>query len=100
MLRTAWLGPEGSESREDESGKGSLHVWFRSHRCDKVEEKWWKNVGSPWDISLLRIGWLGPVGSSSREDGRGKGSLHVWFRSLRFDVTRVRGGRRMEVLLG
>jgi hypothetical protein len=29
LLRATWHGPEGSESREDGWGKGSLLVWFR-----------------------------------------------------------------------
>lgn len=30
VLRAAWLGPEGSKSREDKWEMGSLLVWFRS----------------------------------------------------------------------
>ena len=37
LLRAAWLGPEGSEIRVDERGKGSLSVGFGS--LMEVEER-------------------------------------------------------------
>ena len=30
LLRAAWFGPEGSDSNENGSGKGSFQEWFRS----------------------------------------------------------------------
>ena len=37
---------------------------------------------SLWDIRLLRATWFSPEGPESRGDGRRKGSLPVWFRSI------------------
>lgn len=35
LLRAGWLGPEGSASREDGWGKGSLPVMFRNLRSNE-----------------------------------------------------------------
>ena len=40
---------------------------------------------SPWDRWLLGAAWLGQENSERQEDGLGKESLPVWFRSLRSD---------------
>ena len=39
LLRAAWFGPEGSDSNENGSGKGSFQEWFRS--LMKGGERWW-----------------------------------------------------------
>ena len=43
LLVGGWLGPDGSESRDNGLGKKSLPVAFRS--LAEVEESWWENGG-------------------------------------------------------
>jgi hypothetical protein len=52
LFREAWLGPEGSVSREDGWGEGRIHEWVRS--LMEVEERWLERKGPP------RIACLGP----------------------------------------
>lgn len=77
------------------------------HLCGlmEVEEKLWENGGSLWDGRPLRAGFFFFFFLAQRVESAGKicggnASKSVWFRSLRYDRGKKRGGRRVEFPLG